>query len=224
MALRTMRLYLLPVLAGLLVLLAACNGDGDLDANEQLARMVLGLDDLPEGYVQDDESFSSNEDIALGDEEKLAALMEQGRILGYTVAFGRGDVSADVAPIFGLESSASLYEGAGGAGDSFAGAVEEARATDWEARLGFGEMETEEVDSSLADETFWLRITGVVEIGEQQTPVLVVDDQILIRQGRARGFLRVSSALEGSSDRGALIDEVDALAEKQASRMKDVLK
>ena len=220
--------YWLPLLAALLLAFSACDGGGGgndsvSDPREQLPRMVLTTDDLPEGYVQDEPSFSTNDDLALGDEEKLAKLEEQGRILGYSAPFTRGDVAATEAPYFGVESTASLYEAEAGASDSFAEAVEEARATDWEAILGFGEMQTEELDLSIADEALWLRITGVVESGEGQTAVIVIDDQILIRQGRARGFLRVSSALEGSSDRSALIDEVKALAEEQAGRMDDVL-
>ncbi len=217
--------YLLPMLVGLLLAFGAC-GDGDsgvLDPSEQLPQMVLGIDDLPEGYIEDDALFSSNEDVALGDDEKLAKLAEQGRILGYSVSFIRGDVPVTEAPFFGVESAASLYEAEGGASDSYAAAVEEARATDWEAILGFGDTATEEVERTLADETVWIRVTGVVELGEDATPVLVIDDQILIRQGRARGFLRVSTALEGSSDRSAFIEEIAALAEQLVRRMSDAL-
>ena len=215
-----------PLLVGLLVALGACDGgDGGVsDPREQLPRMVLRLEDLPDGYVPDDPSFTSNEDLALGDEEKAAELEEQGRILGYTAPFSRrDDVSAEEAPIFGVESSASLYAAETGASASYGAAVDEARATDWEAILQFGDTKTEEVARSIGDETLWIRVTGVVALGEGQTSVLVIDDQILFRQGRARGFLRASAAMEGSSDRGALMEEVAKLAEEQASRMDDAL-
>ena len=228
MAVRThMRWWLLAAaLAGALLVTAACNGGGDgppKDTEELLRLIVLRLDDLPGGYIEEEGTFSSNEDVALGDEERLAELQAQGRLLGFSVDFARGDVSAEDAPFFGVESSASLYESADGASDSFDLAVKEARETDWEAQLGFGETQTQEVDRSLADATFWLRVTGLAEIGEPPTSVLVIDDHILIRQGRARAFLRVSSAVEGSSDRDALIEEVAKLAELEARRMEDSL-
>jgi hypothetical protein len=126
-------------------------------------------------------------------------------------------------PIFGLESGASLYETADGGTASFSQAVEDARAEDWESRLGFGETEVKEVDRGFGEESLWLRITGVMAIGDAQTPVLVIDDQILIRQGRARGYLHVSAALAGSAERDSLIDEVAALAQEQAGRMQAAL-
>jgi hypothetical protein len=221
-----MRWLLAAALAGALFVSGACNGGGDgppKDTKELLRLMVLRLDDLPEGYLEEEDTFSSNEDVALGDEEKLAELEAQGRLLGFSVDFARGDVSAEDAPFFGVASSASLYESADGASDSFDQAVKEARETDWEAQLGFGETQTQEIDRSLADATMWLRVTGVAEIGDPPTSVLVMDDYILIRQGRARAFLRVSSAIEGSSDRNALIEEVAKLAELDARRMKDSL-
>jgi len=211
-------------LIGLLLVAAACGGGSSGGDPEQLlARMVLRLDDLPAGYSEDPGEYSENEDIALGDEEELARLEAQGRILGYDTAFNRGDVSEQEAPFVGVDSAVSLYEDAGGAGESWDQAAEEARSTDWEASLGFGETKVEEVDREIADETLWLRVTGLVELGEEQTPVLVMDDQIILRQGRARGYLRVFSAMEGSGDRSALIDEVASLAERQLQRMNEAV-
>ena len=228
MAVRThMRWWLLAgALAGALLVTAACNGGGGgppKDTEELLRLMVLRLDDLPDGYTEEEGTFSSNEDVALGDEEKLAELEAQGRLLGFSIDFARGDVSAEEAPFFGVESSASLFEAADGSSDSFDLAMKEARETDWEAQLGFGETQTQEIDRSLTDATFWLRVTGVAEVGEPPTSVLVMDDHILLRHGRARAYLRVSSAIEGSSDRNALIEKVAALAELAARRMKDSL-
>jgi len=226
MALRLSGWYLLPLILGSVLVFGAFGpfgqedgGSGASDARDQLSGMVLTLDDLPAGYLEGEPVFTTNEDLALGDTEKLAGLVEQGRILGYGVDFTRGDVAAAEAPYFGVESAASLYETQGGASDSFAEAAEEARSTDWEAILGFGETELKEIDRSIADETAWIRVTGVVGLGEGETPVLVIDDHIVMRQGSARGYLRVSSAIEGSSDRSALLDEVAALAGQQASRM-----
>jgi len=219
--------WALPVLASLVLALGGCSGggsDGPGGSVEELLKgMVLRGEDLPAGYIPEEGEFSANEDVALGDQEKLAKLQEQGRILGYLVSFSRGEVSEKQAPFFGVESDASLYETEEGAAAAFGEAVEEARATDWEEQLGFGETQTDEVDRPFADETLWIRVTGVVELGEARTPVLVIDDYILMRQGRARGFLRVSSALEGSADRSSLMDEVAALAEKQVKRIRDSL-
>ncbi len=218
--------YSVPLLVGLLLALSGCGGGGSSgggDVRDQLQGMVLSVEDLPQGYAGDEGEFSSNEDVALGDQEKLAKLQQQGRILGYDVSFSRGDVPETEAPFFGVDSAVSLYETEEGASSSYGEAVEEARATDWETALGFGDTETEEVQRPIADETFWIRVTGVVALGEDQTPVLVIDDQILIRQGRGRGFLRVSSALEGSADRSALTEEIAALAEAQVRLMKAAL-
>ncbi len=224
---KLLRWWALPVLAGLVLTLGGCSGggsDGPGDSVEELLKgMVLRAEDLPTGYIPEEGEFSANEDVALGDQEKLAKLQEQGRIMGYLVSFSRGEVSEKQAPFFGVESDASLYETEEGAGAAFSEAVDEARATDWEEQLGFGETQAEEVDRPFADERLWIRVTGLVELGEARTPVLVIDDYILLRQGRARGFLRVSSALEGTADRSSLIEEVAALAEKQVERVKDSL-
>lgn len=226
MALRLSGWYLLPLILGSVLVFGAFGpfgqedeGSGAGDARDQLSRMVLTLDDLPAGYIAGEPVVTTNEELALGDTEKLAGLVEQGRILGYGVDFTRGDVAATEAPYFGVESAASLFETQEGASASFAEAAEEARSTDWEAILGFGDTELKEIDRSIADETAWIRVTGVVGLGEGETPVLVIDDHIVMRQGAARGYLRVSSAIEGSSDRSALLDEVAALAGQQASRM-----
>ena len=225
MALNFLR-YLL-MLAAILPVFAACGGsdgsDGGGDVREQLTRMVLRLEDLPSGYTEEKGDYSENEDVALGNQEKLARLEEQGRILGYDTAFPRGDVSEKEAPFVGVDSSVSLYETAEGASASWKEAVEEARSTDWAAVLDFGDTRVEEVQRSIGEETVWIRVTGVVELGEEQTPILVIDDQILIRDGRARGFLRSFAAIEGSSDRAALIDDVAALAEQQVRRMREAL-
>lgn len=224
MAVRLSGWHLLPLLLGAVLVFGAFGpfGQGDDGAGgveEQVSDMVLTLGDLPDGYIQDDSQFTTNEELALGDQEKLANLEEEGRVLGYSVSFTRGDVPASEAPFFGVESAASLYETEGGASSSFAEAVEEARAFDWEAALGFGETKLEEVERSIGNEMLWIRVTGVVELGEELTPVVVIDDQILFRQGTARGFIRVSSAMEDSSDRSALLDEIAALVEQQVRYM-----
>lgn len=226
MAVRLSGWYLLPPLLGAVLVFGAFgpfgqgdDGSGAGGVEEQVSDMVLTLGDLPDGYVQDESQFSTNEELALGDQEKLAKLEEEGRILGYSVSFTRGDVSASEAPYFGLQSWADLYETDDGASAGFAQVVEDDRAIDWEAQLGFGETELEEIDRSIGGETVWIRVTGVVEVGEEQTPVLVIEDRIWIREGRGRGFLGVSSVREGSSDRSALIDEIAALAERQVRHM-----
>ena len=219
--------YLLPLLVGLLLASGACGdgggGSGGGDVRDQLSRMVLGLEDLPEGYSEEPGDFSTNQDVALGDQEKLSRLQDQGRILGYDVVFTRGDVSEVEAPFVGVDSAVSLYETDSGASASYAEAVEEARRTDWEALLGFGDTKVEELEQSIAEETVWIRVTGLVLLGEEETPILVIDDQVLMRQGRTRSFLRVFSAIEGSSDRGALVKEIALLAERQVDRIGDVL-
>lgn len=226
MTLKTGLRWLVPLALIAALALPACKGGngGPLEPEEALLRMVLAPEDVGEPYEQDSTVTTTNEDQALGDEEKLAELEAQGRILGYSVAIGRGEADAAEFPTFGVESAASLFEGADGAGQSFAEDVQEARDADWGAILGFGEdTEIQEIDRSFADETFWLRASAVVLLGDDQIPVLVIDDQIILRQGEARGFLRLSSAIEGSDDHEALMEQAAELAELQASRMRDNL-
>ncbi|MEX0800913.1 MAG: hypothetical protein WD379_06850 [Dehalococcoidia bacterium] len=226
MKLKTDVRWLVPLALLAALAMAACKGGngGPLEPEEALLRMVLAAEDIGEPYVEDSAVTTTNEDLALGDEERLAELEDQGRILGYSVAMARDQADEVEFPVFGVESAASLYEGAGGAGDSFAEDVQEARDADWADILGFGEdTEIQEIDRSFADETFWLRVSAVVLLGENQTPVLVIDDQIILRQGEARGFLHISSAIDGSDDREALMDQAAELAELQASRMRDNL-
>ncbi|HEU4760296.1 MAG TPA: hypothetical protein VFT91_09990 [Dehalococcoidia bacterium] len=216
------------LLAGLTLALAACGGSGggsnSGSIEDLLKQMALRAEDLPAGYTPGEGQFASNEDVALGDQEKLAKLQQQGRLKGYDIAYDRGDVSETVAPFVGVESAVNLYETDDGASRGYADKVDEARKTDWEQALGFGETQTQEVPRKFGDETLWLRVTGVVSVGPSQTSVLVIDDYILLRQGRAYGYLRLFSAKEGSSDRSSLMDEVAALAQKQLRRIKDGLR
>jgi hypothetical protein len=213
------RVIPLMLLLGALTL-GACKGGsgGPLEPEEALLRMVLTPEDVGEPYVEDSARTTTNEDLA---PEELTRAEELGRILGYSVAISRGDADEVEFPIFGVESAASLYEGSDGASESLADDVQEARDTDWGAVLGFADTEIEEIDRSFAAETFWLRLSAVERLGDDQRPVLIIEDRIILREGRARGFLLIAAALEGSSDRGALMDEVAALAEEQARRMRD---
>lgn len=212
------------IIAVVVVLLLVSGDDDPLEPEEALPRMVLAPEDVGEPYLEDSTVTTTNEELALGDEDELAKLEDWGRILGYSVAIGRGSANEVEFPIFGVESAAALFESADGASESFAEDVEEARDTDWGEVLGFGDdTETREIDRSFSDETFWLRVSAVVLLGEEQTPVLVIDDQIVLREGDARGYLRVSSAFEGSDDREMLMDEVAALAEEQARLMRDTV-
>ena len=64
---------------------------------EQLQGMVLQLSDVPDGFSQAQESFSTNQDVAgAGDDvvEVLAQLTEWGRVLGHGVVYSADDTEA----------------------------------------------------------------------------------------------------------------------------------
>jgi len=229
--------YRLRSLAGILVvavlgaLAVACgNGSGDGDelqpVREQLKQMVLGPEDLPPGFIQVEETFSTNEDLAGasdGAEDQMAKLLALGRLLGYEVVF-EPEARADVAsPFVGVQITVSLYATSEGAKQSFAEAVQVGRETDWAlSHPGFRNLEVREIQpSASADEVLWLRITGLSQ-SQGGDPNRLFDDFVLLRQGNARSLLRVASVSEGT-DPDYLLDVIEGLLTSQVQRIDAVL-
>ena len=167
------------------------------DVQEQLKSMVLQLGDVPAGFSRADESFSSNEDIAgAGDDaaEVLAKLTEWGRIAGHGVVFS--PESSDQGGVLIVDSTVSLYENDTGASASFTDAVNTARTTDWAASAGeASDVSVEEIPAlDIADEMFWLRLSGTAMIGDPATEQPFIQDVVLLRVGRVRGSVSIVSS------------------------------
>jgi hypothetical protein len=158
--------------------------------------MVLQLSDMPAGFSQAEDSFSTNEDIAgAGDDAAgiLAKLTEWGRLAGHGVVFSPG--SSDQGGILIVDSTVSLYENDAGASASFADAVNTARSTDWSASAGASDVSVEEIPPlDVADEMLWLRLSGTAMIGSPATEQAFIQDVVLLRVGRVRGSVSIVSS------------------------------
>ena len=163
---------------------------------EQLRSMVLQLSDVPAGFSQTEESFSTNADVAgAGDDaaEALAKLTEWGRVAGHGVVFSPG--SSDQGGILIVDSTVSLYTNDAGASASFADAVNTARTTDWSATAGASDVSVEEIPPlDIADEMLWLRLSGTAVFGEPTTEQAFIQDVVLLRVGRVRGSVSIVSS------------------------------
>jgi hypothetical protein len=184
--------------------------------DEQLRGMVLQLSDLPAGFSQTQESFSTNEDVAsAGDNvvDALAKLTEWGRIRGHGVMFNSD--ASDEAGVLMVDSTVSLYEGDSGASASFADAVGTARATDWQAAIGeAADVKAEEIPPlDVADEMYWLRVSGTASIGSPPTDQVFIQDVVLMRVGRVRGSV---STISAAADTTVL---VEGMVRAQAAHM-----
>jgi hypothetical protein len=221
--------------AGLLAvaILVACGGDGDggesgSSLEQALRRMVLQAEDLPQGFVQRDELFTTNEyqaSLSADPEARKAQLENWGRLLGYEVTYQPAGAVAQESPVRGINVSSSLYlteEGAGAA--FFIDAVKGAEERDWAADFaGLRDFQQEEVDvSGVADEIVWLRVSGFQPVDSGPDP-LVTDDFIFIRVGRERGFLRVQTSSIESGDRQVMRATVEQWLRALVQNVEEVL-
>ncbi len=205
---------------------AATSPTTTLSPEQQLLeQVVLRAEDLPAGLVQVDASTATNEDIAADKddpEQELARLESLGRVLGYEVNFVPGPESPPTRGMLAATSSASLYLTPEGASESFADNAQEARSADWQAAYSnLTDVEVKEVQRpGLADEVVWIRITGVQ--GGEDSPMFI-EDFVVLRQSRLRGFLRAVSLVEASTGREALLEDVADLAALHIKRIDDAL-
>jgi hypothetical protein len=186
-----------------------------------LEQAVLQPEDLPANLVQADASTSTNEDVANGEansEEELARLESWGRLLGYQVDFVPGSGSPAVQDIQAMTSAASLYRTPEGASSSFADDAQKARAADWAASYpDLTSVEVKEVDHpELADEVVWIRVSGLQNGGDGP---MFIEDFVVLRRSRMRGFLRMVSLVDPSAGRDALLQDVADLAARQVERI-----
>jgi len=201
---------------------AATSPTTTLSPEQQLLeQVVLRAEDLPAGLVQVDASTSTNEEIAAGQddpEQELARLESMGRLLGYEVNFVPGSESPPERGMLAASSSASLYLTPEGASESFADDAQEARSADWPAAYpDLTDVEVKEVERpGLADEVVWIRITGL-QSGEDSP--MFIEDFVVLRQSRLRGFLRAISLVEASAGRDALLEDVADLAALHTQRI-----
>lgn len=213
--------------------LAACGGDGDGGEGESsleqaLQRMVLQPEDLPQGFVQRDELFTSNEhqaSLSADPEVRKGQLESWGRLLGYEVTYQPSGAASEESPVQGMNVSSSLYRTEEGAGEAFLiDAVKGAEERDWAADYaGLRDFQQEQVDvSGLADEIVWLRFSGFQPVDGAPDP-LVTDDLIFFRMSRERGFLRVQANSAETEDRQLLRPAVEEWLRALVENVEEVL-
>lgn len=213
------------VLLAVTALAAACGGgDEGLSVEQALKRMILQPEDLPQGFVLGEESFSSNEEAAAEDADRKALLDRWGRLLGYEVTYEPGAAAPDGSPVTGINVAANLYRTEKGARDAFADAVKTAEQTDWAANYaGLRKFKQEEIDAGgPADEIVWLRLSGFQPAADGPD-ALVTDDLIFFREGRERGFLRVQASAADTKDRGHYQSTVEGWLRALVRNVQDVL-
>lgn len=190
-----------------------------------LEQMVLRAEDLPAGLAQVDVGTSTNEDLAssaANPEQELARLEGLGRLLGYEVSFVPGTESPPERGIVAVSSGASLYLAADGASSSFANDAQKARDADWLASYpNLTDPTVTEVERpELADESIWIRISGLQDEGQD---TLFIEDFVVFRRSRVRGYLRAVSLVEASASRDAHLQDLEDLAALQIQRIDNVL-
>jgi len=223
----------LAVVAAIVAILVLDPFSGDGNAGESplqrtLREMVLQPDDLPTGLVAGDEAFITNDVAAQqssADPEARQTLLESwGRLLGYEIAYEPAAGTPTDLPLQGVNVSASLYETAKGAGESFSDAVKAAEGTDWAAKYaGLKEFKQERITAEgLADEIVWLRLSGI-QSGTSGPDALVTDDLIFFRIGAERGFLRVLAGSTETTDRAHLHSTVESWLQTLVGNVKVAL-
>ncbi len=229
-----MRRYLL-LGAGLLAVaaLASCGGDsnggaGESSLEQALRRMVLQVEDLPQGFLQTDELFTTNEyhaSLSADPKARKGQLESWGRLLGYEVTYQPTPAASEEWQVQGINVSSSLYRTEKGAGEAFlVDVVKGAEERDWAADYaGLRDFQQEKVDASgLADEIVWLRVSGFQPVDGGPNP-LITDDFIFFRVGRERGFLRVQASSAEDEDRQRILPTVEQWLRALIENVKEVL-
>lgn len=234
MKVETLRRHVWPAVICLTLISATvgCGGGGsaeisESEAREALPRMVLQEAQLPPGLVRAGEDFTTNEQLAaseLGGVPEAAKIEEWGRVLGYETDFQAAELPSGPL-ITGINTAVSAYKTPEGASASFEDTAQRARDADWtQFYTDLTDFQQQEVQRDLpTDGTFWLRLSGLRARIDGQGNVLVVDDQIAYRVGPVRGFLRVLTSDDGSTDRNLVISQVEALLRTQIQNTRETL-
>jgi hypothetical protein len=133
----------------------------------------------------------------------LQTLVQEGRQLGVDVQFVPTNRLDSASPIKGgIQSSASVYTNVLGATQSYDDTANQARANNWQANYpALRDLRVTTVQETVGDESLWLRISGVeCQSGTTASPPpscsdasLVALDNVILRVGRVRAYLQVSS-------------------------------
>lgn len=226
------RLLLLVTVILVVAALTACKGKGGgndggdgnrpLTLEQALQAMVLQVEDLPPEYVRGESAFTTNEQAAVGDEERKQLIDSWGRLLGFDVTYTPSNLEQQ--GVRGMNISSSLYTSEDGASESFADAKKTVEETDWATTYaGLRDFKQEEIDAEgRADEIGWLRFSGFQPASAPPDP-LITDDLIYFRIGRERGFLRVLSSSNATTDRAYLNETVDAWLTTLLQRVRETL-
>jgi len=240
-------LILTCILAVLAVIAAACGGGGDDDdaatgspapsgeptLEDMLASVLLLAGDVPAGLQGAGPNFSTNADIASG-EEDLNRINATGRLLGADIQYIPTDQLDDSSPLRGgIQSSASVYSSIEGASSTYQATRQVALDNDWAANYPDLENVTvTQIDRPVGDESLWLRVTGLEECeyfatetpGPDETPLecpdrLVILDNVVFRSERMRGYVLVNTVFTQDHDiETVYVDEVLAWTNLMAQR------
>lgn len=246
-------LYLLPLLLGIALIAGCGNDDGGATPSassppadtstldplrSQLASVLLTEADVPQGLQASGLAFSSNEDLAGPSVEELLRLAEIGRLMGVDLTFIPTAALAEDSPVRGgIQNSASVYNDAPGASQSFQGTAAEIRLTDWgpsyKDLTGLG---VNEIDRQIGDESIWIRITGFDQCTEVTPPGaspgttpsetcpptrLITDDYVIFRVGRVRSLVKVFAAHDRFSPLEVFLDQVETWAQTVVDNARD---
>jgi hypothetical protein len=204
---------------------------------QQLASVVLTEADLPEGLAGAGPTFSTNDDIAHGNQDVLAGLVQVGRQLGVDITFIPTDRLDPNSPLRGgVESSASVYLDSTGASQTFRDTAEQARTNDWASNYPeITDLKATELQHTIGDESAWIRLSGLQRCTfiESATPgpsgaptetcsetKLLVIDNLIFRVGRVRGFVQVSGLFPPDSASEVYVDQVAFWANLMVQRAK----
>ncbi|MEX2391890.1 MAG: hypothetical protein WD904_09905 [Dehalococcoidia bacterium] len=214
----------------LFVVALACNGDdGDdtADREEQralLEAIILTETDVPETMFEVSHAFSTNEQAAEGAEDPAAELEQfetWGRQLGLSASYVLSPGSG-AATFLGVQSDANVYDDDQGCHRSYEHDVSAAREADWTTAFSqITDVEVTELDASnIGDEAYWLRVTGTTIDAPKS---LMAIDQVVIRVGRVRAFLRADSRYPVDAVRDASQGQVETWAQLVENRIRQGL-
>jgi hypothetical protein len=198
----------------------------------QLASVLLQQADVPDGLEGSSPSFSTNLDVAGQNNDVMQTLIKEGRQLGVDVQFIPTDRLDPGSPLRGgVQTSASVYGDTPGASQSFQDTAAQARANNWAANYpDFQDIHVTEVQHTFGDESLWLRIDGKEQCSSTQTPappaspstlcgeqqLVKILDNVIMRVGRVRAFLQVSTLFPGTAATNSFEDQVQQWAETVA--------